>query len=375
MPRAPEGIAPPRQGSRRQRSWRSPARPAGLATSSSLILPRPRGLPALVPGIRPPEDDDETGPLSAEEATLALARSLARLGIADFSDWRRAGHSPWNLIQSVLHRWVTSHRAAEVAEQFNLEAKLVQSLDSLYGYSWRPGHLRSGGRVYLVVEAELSAYTVLGPAIRRLHQAHPALPATFFDHFVDSVGRWLPIYDYRAAEERLEREREWMDEAMDEEEKEDVELADLSKCIPPCLRVPVLSDRELKRILRRVTDPTALELMRAAQRVRRHAVHVEVPPWYEEVQYFDLTDPLPALLAVTEQYDEIQGMYDREMEERFNWGVQMGPSAVFQMDPYDPASVGCAFDLLAGLCETLAEASHLISTLEVLHKTEHRHAD
>ncbi len=306
--------------------------------------------------------------------TLALARSLAEVGIATLADWRRAGQQPWTLLREVLARWVESHGAAAIAQQFWLETKLLGSLDDLYGPSWRSSR-EDGGRtrVYLTVEAERTGYAVLGPALRRLEAVHPALPATFFRGFADSVGGWVRVFDYRDAEERVEREREHMEETMDEEEREGFELPDLSACIPASLRARPLADREASRVLRTASDPAVAALMRAVRRLRRCAEREERPRyWCEELNDYDLCFPLPALLLVTEENDEIQGLYDQETEELYNWGVPQAPNALFTMDPADPDSVASAFRSLGTLCDTLAEASDLVTLLATIAATEKR---
>ncbi|HEU0076462.1 MAG TPA: hypothetical protein VFQ76_02365 [Longimicrobiaceae bacterium] len=306
--------------------------------------------------------------------TLALARSLAEAGIATLTDWRRAGQQPGSLLRAVLARWVEERGAAEIAQHFELEARLVGSLDDLYGYAWRStGKDLARRRVYLVVEAERTAYAALGPALRRLEAVHPALPATFFRGFADSVGRWVRVFDYRDAEDRLEREKEFMEEAMDEEEREGVELPDLSVCIPPALRTAPLGDRALGRVLRTAADPAARELMHAVRRLRRSAEREERPQyWCEELNDYDLSYPLPALLLVTDEHDAIEGLYDQEAEELYNWGVPQPPNALFTMDPADPDSVASAFRSLGVLCDTLAAASRVIALLETLSATEKR---
>lgn len=302
---------------------------------------------------------------------LALARSLATAGIATMADWRRAGEQPRPLLSAVLARWIVSHGADEIAEQFQLDTKLVGSLDDLYGYGWRrTGTERS--RVFLTVEAERTGYAVLGPTFRRLEAVHPALPATFFRDFADSVNRWLRIFDYRDAEEGLEREREYLEE-LEDEERAGVELPDLSACIPPGLKAEPLSDHQLTRVLRSVSDPVVTGLMQAVRRLRRCAEREDRPQyWCDELNDYDLAYPLPALLLVTDQHDEIEGLYDQEAEQLYNWGVPLAPAAIFPMDPADPDSVASAFHSLGVLCDTVTEASRLITLLETIAEPEKR---
>ncbi len=183
----------------------------------------------------------------------------------------------------------------------------------------------------------------------------------------------MRVFDYRDAEERLEREREYMEDVMDDEERAGVELPDLAACIPPSLKAEPLRDREVSRVLRTSSDPTVTALMHAVRRLRRCAEREERPRyWCEELNDYDLAYPLPALLLVTEQHDEIEGLYDQETEELYNWGVPQAPNAIFVMDPADPDSVASAFHSLGVLCDTAAEASRLITMLETIAATEKR---
>lgn len=374
MPRVKEGVAPSRKGAQGQRNRCSAPRAARLAASSPLIHPRPRGLPLLVPGTPSPSDeapDPDAAPGHDPDAiTLDLARSLATTGIATIADWRRAGQQPWTLLQQVLASWVESHGAAEIAQQFSLETKLVASLRDHYGYCWGNSAKPLDRAVYLIVEAEQTGYSELGPAIRRLHAAQPALPATFYRYFADSVSRWVRVFDYRDAEERVERDREYDESTMGEEELAEVEYPDLSSCVPPWLKGEPLDERRLTRVLRSVSDPTVTALMQAARRVRRCSDQAEPRSyWCEELRGFDLAFPLPALLLVTDKRDEIEGLYERETDELYNWGIPMAPSAIFRMDPSDANSVADAFRSLGILCTTLTEASRLISMLDTIAAT------
>src|ERR1022692_2279923 len=71
------------------------------------------------------------------------------------------------------------------------------------------GEQADGNEMYLVVEPESAGYVVLGPTLRLLEVVHPRLPLTFFNLFTHALNRWVRVYDYRDAAERVEQLREW----------------------------------------------------------------------------------------------------------------------------------------------------------------------
>jgi hypothetical protein len=60
------------------------------------------------------------------------------------------------------------------------------------------------GTLYLIVDPESAAFVLLKPVIELLEEIHPRLPATFFRHFVGSLNRWVRVYDYHDAEDRVD---------------------------------------------------------------------------------------------------------------------------------------------------------------------------
>jgi len=93
--------------------------------------------------------------------------------------------------------------------------------------------LPDGNEMYLVVEPESAGYVVLGPTLRLLEGVHPRLPLTFFNLLTHALNRWVRVYDYRDAAERVEQLREWYE---GDPEGETVELPDVDGATPKCLR-------------------------------------------------------------------------------------------------------------------------------------------
>ena len=60
-----------------------------------------------------------------------------------------------------------------------------------------------------------------------MEMAHPRLPVTFFRLLVGAVNRWVRVYDYHDAEERVEMLREWYE---GEENADQYEMPDVEGC-------------------------------------------------------------------------------------------------------------------------------------------------
>jgi len=72
-------------------------------------------------------------------------------------------------------------------------------------------------------------------------------------------------------------------------------------------------------------------------------------------------EPLPALLAVFEKQDAIEGQFDEESQGMLE--VTPEPNLIIRLNGEDVESVRDAFDRLAACCETLACARRLIKMM------------
>src|SRR5208337_5585492 len=114
--------------------------------------------------------------------------------------------------------------------------------------------------LYLIVDPEAAAFAVLRPTLEFLEKIHPRLPATFFTHFVGSLNRWVRVYDYHDAEERVEMLREWYE---DEANLEQYEVPDVEGCVPKCLKERPLSLRSLSELSQRIRLKGATALVKS----------------------------------------------------------------------------------------------------------------
>src|SRR5207245_9339095 len=99
-----------------------------------------------------------------------------------------------------------------------------------------------GRRLYLILYPDSAAYVVAGPTLELLDREHGRLPATFYHVFTGALNKWLRIYDYRDAEDRVEMLREWA-----EGEEEQYEIADVAGSVPACMKRKPLSLESLRR--------------------------------------------------------------------------------------------------------------------------------
>src|SRR6266567_7334901 len=76
-----------------------------------------------------------------------------------------------------------------------------------------------------------TAYIVAGPALELLDREHGRLPAIFYHVFTGALNKWVRIYEYRDAEDRVEMLREWA-----EGDEEQYEIADVAGSVPDCMK-------------------------------------------------------------------------------------------------------------------------------------------
>ena len=240
------------------------------STPTSRRVPTAEQLMAPVCGVVLPRLNEvpvEHRFLADDRETIRLAEILVTLGIGAVEDWSQSGRDPTKYASLTLQRWIRNHGGATIDRRFDLDVSLS---DRLVDYSDERGPKET---LYLIVDPEAAAFAVLKPTLELLEKIHPCLPATFFAHFVGSLNRWVRVYDYHDAEERVEMLREWYE---GEANAEQYEVPDIEGCVPQCLKERPLSLRSLRAIgdtIRR--DETRdlvnvlLELCRISKQVRR----------------------------------------------------------------------------------------------------------
>ena len=213
--------------------------------------------------------------------------------------------------------------------------------------------------LYLFLHPDSAAYVVAGPTLELLEQEHPRLPATFYHLFTGALNRWVRIYDYRDAEDRVEMLREWA-----EGEEEQYEIADVAGSTPSCMKQKAAHCEGSARVEQhKARRGEAQALIAAALELERISASVQRPEYTDDMreQLMDTNPPLPAALVVFAENDAVEAHFEDESQ---SWGeATPEPNLILPLNAFDPKSVRSAFHTLAVVCQTLAAASRLIDLM------------
>jgi hypothetical protein len=240
------------------------------------------------------------------DVAARLAKTLVLAGLADPASWAQVGRDPFRFVEQALKDHVVAHGGPEIEKEFFLRLGLVSELDP-YG---NDGNQDAGNEMFLVLEPESAGYVVLEPTLRLLETVHPRLPVTFFDLFTGALNRWIRVYDHRDAIERVEQLREWYQANPD---GETVELPAVDAAIPGCLRkkwnplkerfVEQLAETARNRKTRALLEG-AIDLSRASRKGNRPNIGEPA-----QASLMDSNPPVPALVAVFNKHDAIEGCF------------------------------------------------------------------
>jgi len=286
-------------------------------------------------------------------ARVALA--LLEAKVADSDVWSGCQGSPFEFIRRSIVRWIERHSRTASREQFYLDVSLSSCLDH-----FQPdGDKSDSTPLFLTVEPESAGYVVLGPTLRALETFHPRLPATFTHFFLGSLNRWIRVYDYREAQDRTERLRDWYESDPNAGE---VDLPDISRCIPASMQQRRLSARALTKLISEISNPDAAKMLRLLLRLERVSRYPR-PTLADEFrdELIDCGEPLPALLAVFERHDAIEGSFDEESQGMLE--VTPEPNLIIPFQGDSAASAASAFAALAAFCRLVATASELMTLM------------
>lgn len=291
---------------------------------------------------------------------IVLARTLTELGIADPVDWQQSVSA---YVHRTLDRWIQQHGGDVVRDEFSLDAPLSNTPDP-YSDEDLDSNL-----LYLTVAANAAGFVVLGPTLELLKPSDPRLPVTFYHLVVDAIGRWVRIYDYRDALERVEMWKEWIE---GEANADEYEIPEVEGSIPAAMKEGPLTMEALRRVISSLQDERIRRLLEAAvnlDRISRASSSPEISESTREA-FMDSNPPLPALLVSFKRQDAIMGCFDEESEAMLE--VTPEPCFLVEINPQEARSVRKAFGSLAALCETLAAASRLAGLLPGHNETEVR---
>jgi len=294
---------------------------------------------------------------AGNRASIVLAQTLLELDLAAPEDWEVANRDPGAYVLVTLDRWIAAHGGSSIKRRFDLYVTLTSSLDE---YGERNEDNPDGGRLYLTIDPSRSGFVILNPTLKLLEEANPRLPATFYGLFAGALNRWVRLYDYQEAQERVTMWREWMEGEADAEQ---YEIPDVEGCIPGCLRQRPLSRQRLQEVRAHVEGRKAQSLLKAVvelSTISQGAIRPELTDEMRE-ELCDTNPPLPSLLAVFLEGDAIEACFDDEGQTALE--VTPEPSVIIPLNAHQPESVRQAFDTLGVVCETLAAASRTIDRM------------
>jgi hypothetical protein len=317
-----------------------------MATGGHLTVPHLNGVPArhqMAFGI---------------QTAARLGISLIEAGIADPGDWTQSERNAVEFIQRTLRRWVLRHGDAEISTEFDVALALVNDLEP---YAEGQSDAAIVHKMFIVLEPESAGYVVLGPVLRELSAIHRRLPVTFFHLFTAALNRWVRVYDYRDAGERVETLRQWYE---GDPEAEAVELPDVKSATPDYLQEwKPLSEATLEKLSEKIRDKRLQAILRGLLELNtasRRAHRPEIGPEASE-RLADSNPPLPALLAVFEKHDAIEGCFDEEAQGMMECPPE--PNVIVPLEIADVEAVKTAFGTAAVVCDVLACASRVIKRI------------
>ena len=289
-----------------------------------------------------------------DREVITLAEILVKSDIAAVEDWEKSGRDATKYLLLTLQRWIRNHGGASIERRFDLDLTLS---DRLVDYSDERGQ---EGTLYLIVDPESAAFVLLNPTMELLGSVHPRLPATFLRHFVGSLNRWVRVYDYHDAEERVDMLREWYE---GEENPDQYEVPDIEGCTPKCLKERPLGLRGLKELSHRIRNQQGKALVRGLLELCWVSKQAKRPDITEEMgeQLMDSNPPLPCLLAAFSSGDAVVGCFDDEAQTAME--TTPHPNLIIPVQLSEPSSVRQGFRILAVACETLAAAGRLIDLM------------
>lgn len=332
----------------------SPDNPTRVAAPFGLIT---AGHPWTIPRLeRIPTEYQFVGGI---DIAAKLAKTLALTGLANPTDWVQVGRDPFRFVEHALKNYVEAHGGPEIKKEFFLRLGLVSDLDP-YGNGGEDAGVE--GEMFLALEPDSAGYVVLGPALRLLETVHPRLPVTFIHLFTGALNPWVRVYDHRDALERVEQLREWYQADPD---GETAELPAVDAAIPACLRKKwnPLKEPFVEQLAGRVRNRRVRALLEGVLELSRISLTGKRPNIGEtaEARLMDSNPPVPALVAVFNKHDAVEGCFHEECQGMLECTPE--PNVILPLLAEDGDSVREAFRLLGVVCDVLRQGARLITKM------------
>jgi hypothetical protein len=291
---------------------------------------------------------------SSLQRNAVLAQTLIALDVATPEDWRNAEGAPRKLVQDSLQRWLAQQGSEAIARQFELSMSLVDSLDPM-------GDARNDETETLIflLEPESAAYMVLGPAIEEMEKVHALLPRTFYRRFCHALNRWIRIYDYLDAIERVQMLQDWYEQ---DEPGGGYELPDVAGEVPKCLTTGrELGDRRFRDVVSGIRNRRLRKVFDLLSQLETETAKGKRPELSEDflAQFMDANPPLPALLTVFRPHDNVEACFDEEGQTMLEACPE--PSLIVPLQASSAESLAAALNVVRAACRTLAVASDLVT--------------
>jgi hypothetical protein len=309
---------------------------------------------------------------AGDTASIALAQTLLELDIALAEDWVAATRDPRAYVLKTLDRWIAAHGGDAIKRRFDLYATLTGCLDE---YSERNEENPDGSRLYLTIDPDKSGFVVLRPTLELLKEVNPRAPVSFVHLFIRALNKWVRVYDYRDAQERVAMLHDWVE---GEEDPDQYEFPDVEGCIPASMKCRPFGRKKLREIASQVKHKQAKALLNSLLELSEVSEQAKRPELTDEMreELCDTNPPLPSLLAVFNQDDAIEGCFDEEAQTMM--AVTPEPSVIIPLNAHEPDSVRQAFHTFGVVCKTMAAASRLIDRMPgndqwVIQRQEEKH--
>lgn len=312
-----------------------------------MTIPSLTGVPALF------EIKDE------RRGATALVRALVAEALVDTDRCAWTGDSI-AFLRGAMKQWVDDH-AGNASKWFPAFALIIDGPAHWDFEVVETFEEESLSTFYIAVGSDMgeASLILMRDTLELLAGAHPKFPSTFYSLLIRSVSHVVNFYDWWIAEEDRERMVEYyedMDEAAFAQEFGAISM------IPEIVRPKPMGVASLRSVLKRRRRDEVRDLLEAALQVHEAAGRINLPR-FEVGWAWDWVAPNPTIVMAMDRGDQVCGYFDRDIDERWEAGMNAAPAWMVQLDTRDSRALRDAVTSFWRACETLAVAADLIERL------------